>query len=91
MPLMAPSDYLWQITELLVGTGTQLPGDELLYEEKPGGFQCRTCRFATPTEDPVGACDIMAEPIHLDDGCCAHWAADLDQLRVVSPGKLEPK
>ena len=54
----------------------------VLYAEKRGGFQCRTCRYARPTNAARGRCLIVAGAIHLDDGVCCCWDADPAQLHL---------
>lgn len=54
----------------------------LLYAEKDGGFQCRTCTYAIATNATHGRCKIMQGSIHLDDGCCAAWEPDTMQLHL---------
>lgn len=55
---------------------------DLLYCEKRGGFQCRTCLQSTPTNATHGRCAIMNGTIHLDEGCCVLWEADPEQLHL---------
>lgn len=57
------------------------PGD-LLYCEKRGGFQCRTCKYAVAVNATHGTCRIMDGTVHLDEGCCALWDADPVQLHL---------
>lgn len=71
--VVPPSLYIEGIVADLLHHGEQLPGKSLLYEEMNGGFKCRYCRFAFTDTDPHGHCEIMAEPIHLDNGCCVAW------------------
>ena len=54
----------------------------LLYAEKAGGFQCRTCWYAQPTNATHGKCEVIQGTIHLDNGCCVAWDANLDQLQL---------
>ncbi|HEY5868699.1 MAG TPA: hypothetical protein VI542_24590 [Candidatus Tectomicrobia bacterium] len=66
----------------LAERGEQTTPDTLLYMEKAGGFQCRLCEFARPTNATHGRCLIMQGPIHLDEGCCAAWLPNLAQLQL---------
>ena len=53
-----------------------------LYLEKPEGFQCGTCKYATATNATHGKCAIVSGAIHLREGCCAMWDADPKQLHM---------
>lgn len=70
------------IATLLVDTGAKTSPASLLYAEKRGGFQCRTCTYALATNATHGRCAIMDGGIHLDEGCCAAWSADRAQLQL---------
>jgi hypothetical protein len=70
------------IAKSLHKSGQQLEPPSLLYAEKRGGFSCRTCEYAKPTNATHGRCDIMIGTINLDEGCCLAWAADPVQLHL---------
>ena len=53
-----------------------------LYAEKQSGFQCRTCVYAVSVNATHGKCAVMSGTIHLNDGCCAMWQADPEQLHL---------
>lgn len=52
----------------------------VLYAEKLGGFQCRTCRYSVPRNATHGRCAVVSVMISLDTGCCVAWTADPRQL-----------
>jgi hypothetical protein len=80
-----PAEMVASLVQELLLTHSQLPDSALLYAEKPGGFQCGTCRHAQRTEvDGQGTCAIKQGPISLNDGCCLAWAADPQQLRAMT-------
>jgi pyrrolidone-carboxylate peptidase len=68
--------------EALHADGAQATQESLLYMEKAGGFQCRFCMYAVPQNATHGRCEIMQGTIHLDQGCCAAWMPDQDQLHL---------
>jgi len=74
------------VVQELVLTKTQVSPTSLVYEEKAGGFQCGTCRFARRGDRPdgKGLCVIKTGEIDVNDGCCAAWMADERQLKAVS-------
>lgn len=87
MSLLWPSSYIQRVTDLLLDTGEQLTAEALLYEEKDGGFQCDTCQYVTERRsDRTGRCSIMIQDVHLDNGCCAHWEHDPNQLEEAEQG-----
>jgi hypothetical protein len=58
-------------------THSQLSAAAWLYEEKPAGFQCGSCRHAIRGPvDGQGTCEVMSGPIDLSRGCCLAWTAD---------------
>ncbi len=59
-----------------------LSKESSLYLEKPEGFQCGTCKYATATNATHGQCAIVKGSIHLLEGCCALWDADPKQLHL---------
>lgn len=80
----SPREAIEAAVQELVQTGTQLNPEGLLYEEKPGGFQCATCRFALRSEeDGKGTCVLHTGAIDLNQGCCSAWTADTRQLQGV--------
>jgi hypothetical protein len=54
----------------------------MLYAEKQGGFQCRTCCYSVPVNATHGRCAVVSATIHLDEGCCVGWAPDPRQLHL---------
>ena len=66
----------------LVQDGQQLAPGDALYCEKRGGFQCRSCRYVSPTNQSYGHCQVVQGSIHLDDGCCVLWSPDPGQLHL---------
>ena len=68
--------------ELLITTEKQIAPQDALYAEKSNAFQCRTCRYAVAVNATHGRCQIMTETVHLDEGCCAMWDADKEQLQL---------
>jgi hypothetical protein len=82
-----PAEALTNLVQELVLTHSQMPPNALLYAEKPGGFQCATCRYAHRIEvDGQGTCQVMTGPIDLVAGCCVLWDADPNQLQAVEEG-----
>ncbi len=73
---------LMQYATALDAQGQKVPPATLLYCEKRGGFQCRTCKYAVAVNATHGTCRIMDGTIHLDEGCCALWTADPVQLHL---------
>lgn len=69
-------------TRVLVESQQQIAPQKALYAEKADGFQCRTCRYSTPTNATHGHCQVMLGTIHLDHGCCALWDADTAKLHL---------
>lgn len=66
----------------IASSGDRVPQTIFLYAEKRGGFSCRTCRYAIAQNATHGRCAILDGVIHLDNGCCAGWDADKDQLML---------
>ena len=74
----------------LARDGEQLPQPALLYAEKAGGFQCRTCAWATAVNATHGRCQIMEGTVHLDEGCCLAWEADRAKLHLYREHEILP-
>ena len=72
------------LVQHLLLTNSQMPDAAMLYEQKPGGFQCSTCRYSRRIEDDQGACAIKGGPISLSTGCCIAWTADPQILMAVN-------
>ncbi len=68
--------------QALQRTHEQVQPQALLYAEKRGGFQCRTCCYATARNGTHGHCAVVQGTIHLDDGCCIGWIPDPVQLHL---------
>lgn len=73
---------IMEVAETLVERGEQITPQAALYCEKMGGFQCRTCKYATAVNATHGRCAIMLGTINLDEGCCAAWTPDKEQLHL---------
>jgi len=83
--MINPAEMLSGVVQDLLATHSQMPQALVRYAEKPGGFQCGSCRYAERTEvDGQGTCQIMSGPIDLNTGCCVLWDADPGQLRAVT-------
>jgi len=82
--VVPPSTYIASVVADVLHHGERLSPAAFWYEEKPGGFQCRTCVHARPLVDldPWARCEVLAEPVHLEMGCCVAW--------TMSPETLEP-
>jgi len=87
--MLNPAELIAATVQTLLLTHSQLSQTAMLYEEKPGGFQCGTCRFAERAGMPDGKarCAIVGPGIiDLHEGCCAAWTADEGRLRAVHGG-----
>lgn len=60
----------------------QVSAQAVLYCEKTGGFQCGTCQHSTPLNATHGRCHVVAQTVHLTDGCCVLWSPDIRQLHL---------
>ena len=79
---LTPGALVRSCVQWLLDGGEKTPKPAFLYAEKPRGFQCRTCAYAVPANGTHGYCAVVEGTIHLDQGCCVAWAADLEQLQV---------
>lgn len=68
--------------ERLHERGERIPPAHALYAEKPGGFQCQTCRYVTPVNATHGRCTAVEGTVHLTEGACVLWDANPDLLHL---------
>lgn len=78
----APGALVRWVVQGLVESGETTSRTALLYAEKPGGFQCRSCRYAQARNATHARCTLLDGSVHLDNGCCVGWEADLTQLQT---------
>ena len=76
------------VAALLNAGEVDQPG-RVLYAEYPGGFNCRTCRYATPSNATHGRCRVLPNTVSLDNGCCAAWDY-AERLLQVKEATTEP-